>query len=210
MNYETDKAEVVNLFDHHILKYVVKDLEVLDNTKPDASGAGGCTIPQAASTFAALDLIGYLIHPQEQRTVKMSFGDLIKNDTYFPEFKEYLTQTKFIDSFRDNLRTMMVHRFSLAKYDIAKIEVDHLFIEKNGRQIFNASYFTKITLAVINKIYNQIKGDTFIINGRSKEESMEKIKERIISLRNYEGDHFTPLTNLPSLTTDTQTTSSIG
>lgn len=89
MSYESNKIEVLDLFDNHIIKYVVKDLEVLDSIEPDASGAGACTIPQAISTFAALDLIGYLVHSQNVRPVDMCFTELINNNTYFPEFKQY-------------------------------------------------------------------------------------------------------------------------
>jgi hypothetical protein len=89
MSYESNKIEVLDLFDNHIIKYVLKDLEVLDRIELDASTAGACTIPQAISTFAALDLIGYLVHSQNIRPVDMFFTELINNDTYFPEIKQY-------------------------------------------------------------------------------------------------------------------------
>ena len=61
MSYESNKGKVLDLLENHIIKYVVKDLEVLESIEPNPSGAGACAIPQAISTFAALDLIGYLI-----------------------------------------------------------------------------------------------------------------------------------------------------
>lgn len=210
MSYETDKDEVIKLFDNHIMKYIVKDLEVLDSIKPDSCGAGACTIPQAISTFAALDLIGYLTHSQDVRTVGMSFIELLKNDTYFPEFRQYISHSNFFYSFRDNLRSIMTHRFSLTKYDITKNSNRHLFVEEGGRQIFNASCFTKMTLTAIRNIYQMITTDSFIINGYTKEVTMEKIRTRIEKLKAFDGNNFLPLSNVPISTTTTQTTSSLG
>lgn len=206
MSYEINKGEVLGLFDNHIKRYVVKDLEVLDGIKPDDFGAGGCAIPQASSTFAALDLIGYLVHPQELSTVGMAFSDLLKNEKYFPEIKEYKSNVDFFDSFRDNVRSIMVHRFLLAKYDIAKVNTCQLFLDVNGQQIFNVSHFTKMTINAITKIYDDIKNDTFIINGNSKESTMEKIKLRIENLSAFEGNGFVPFNNLPTPTITIQTT----
>ncbi len=210
MNYETDKYEVIKLFDNHIMKYIVKDLEVLDSLKPDSCGAGACTIPQAISTFAALDFVGYLTHPQDVKTVGMSFIELLKNDTYFTEFKQYMSHANFFDSFRDNLRSIMTHRFSLAKYDITKSNNRSLFFEEGGRQIFNTSYFTKMTLTVIRNIYQMITADSFIINGFTKEETMEKLRTRIEKLKAFDGNNFSPLSDVPISTTSTQTTRSLG
>ncbi|TXI70343.1 MAG: hypothetical protein E6Q41_01525 [Cyclobacteriaceae bacterium] len=176
MSYDINKTEVLDLFDNHIIKYIVKDL----------------------------------VHSQKVRPVDMSFTELINNDTYFPEIKQYSSCANFLTSFRDNLRSIMAHRFLLAKYDITKSNIGHLFFEESGRQIFNVSHFTKMTVAAIRTIYNKINEDSFIINGYSKELTMEKIKEKIDELRDYEGKAFSHLTNLPSSTTTTQTTSSLG
>lgn len=210
MSYEIDKKEVLNLFDNHIMRYIVKDLEVLDRIKPDDYGAGGCAIPQASSTFAALDLIGYLVHPQELKPVGMAFSDLLKNDRYFPEFEEYKSHVDFFDSFRDNIRSIMVHRFLLTKYDITKVDTEYLFLEANGHQIFNASHFTKMTIDAITKIYNDIKSDTFIINGYSKELTMENIRLKIDKLKAFEGKGFEPFSNLTTPTISIKTTNPLG
>lgn len=210
MIFETNKAKVLQLFESHILRYVIKDLEVLDSISPDALGAGGCTIPQAISTFASLDLIGFLTHPQEIKTVNMCFTDLLKNESYFPDLKLYSTQEKFFDSFRENVRSIMVHRFSLSKYDIAKIYNNDLFIRENGREIFNISFFTKMTIGAIRKIHHQIRNDTYFINGYSKELTMEKMANRIEKLKNFASRDFLNLPNLLSATTNTETTRSLG
>lgn len=210
MSYENDKSDVLDLFENHIIKYIIKDLEALDSIKADGFGVGGCAIPQATSTFSALDLMGYLIHTENRRTTQMSFTELLKNELYFPDYKDYSTYTEFFDSFRDDLRSVMVHRFSLTKYDIAKIETSSLFIEEQGKTIFNVSHFTKMTIKAIKKIYQEIKDDTFIINGYSKEESMEKIKNKIAELKNYNSTNFRLIENLPTSTSTTETTRSLG
>ena len=104
----------------------------------------------------------------------------------------------------------MAHRFLLAKYDITKSNIEYLFFEEIGRQIFNTSHLTKTTIAAIRTIYNKIKDDSIIINGYSKALTIEKIKERIGELRNYEGKGFSHLTNLPISISTTQTTSTLG
>lgn len=208
MSYESDKKEVLDFFDNHILKYIIVDLEVLNEIKATRLGGGGCSIPQASSTFSALDLIGYLIHQQDITTVGMSFSSLLKNKVYFPEFSEYSTKAKFFDSFRDNFRSIMAHRFSLAKYDIAKTEDNYLFVEKTGRQIFNVSYFTKITIKAIKKIYEEIQNDQLVIPTFSKEKTMKKVKDRITKLKEFEGSVFVLLNDLPTTAT-TQTTCSL-
>ena len=210
MSHENNKSIVLDLFDNHIIKYIIKDLEILDSIKADDFGVGGCAIPQATSTFSAIDLIGYLIHTEDRRTLQMSFTELLKNEKYFPDFKDYSTYSEFFDSFRDDFRSVMVHRFSLTKYDIAKIETRTLFIVEQGKTIFNVSYFTKMTIGAIKKIYQKIKDDTFIINGYSKEVSMEKIKNKVVELKNYNSTNFRLLENLPTSTTCSETTSSLG
>ena len=107
MSYLVNKAEVMEFFDNHIMKYIITDLEILNKIKADDSGIGGCAIPQALSTFSALDLMGYLLHPQDIETNKMTFSDLLKNSKYFPEFETFSTKDNFILSFKDNLRNII-------------------------------------------------------------------------------------------------------
>ena len=165
MSYLVNKAEVMEFFDNHIMKYIITDLEILNKIKADDSGIGGCAIPQALSTFSALDLMGYLLHPQDIETNKMTFSDLLKNSKYFPEFETFSTKDNFILSFKDNLRNIIAHRFSLAKYDITKSDENHLFFEYKGQQTFNVSYLTKITINFIRRIRDEIYNDQLNING---------------------------------------------
>ena len=210
MDYKANKAAVLDLFDNHILRYIIKDLEKLIEIEADDFGAGGCAIPQAISTFAVLDLIGYITHPQDEiSTVGGSFGNIIINKKYFLGFKKLLDHPNFLDSFRDNIRSIMVHRFLLAKYDIAKTLDNELFIQKKDRQIFNVTYFTKITIDATKKIYDEISGDLFFINGFSKEESLYKMNNKIGRLKEFGGRKYAELTNLTIPTTCIQTTSSV-
>jgi hypothetical protein len=209
MSYENNKLDVLSLFDNHIIKYVVKDLLVLDSIKADDLGLGGCSIPQAISTFSALDFIGYLIHTENIKTIGMSFTELLKNELYFPDFKDYSIHEKFFHSFRDDIRSVMVHRFSLIKYDIAKIKTSNLFIKGHDVEIFNVSYFTKMTINAINKIYDDIKNDTFKIDGFSKEASMENIKNKILNLKIHNSYKINLLENEPTSTISLETTRSL-
>ncbi|MEQ8532517.1 MAG: hypothetical protein RIB86_11725 [Imperialibacter sp.] len=97
------------------------------------------------------------------------------------------------------------------KYDITKSENEDMFFENAGLPTFNTSYFTKLTLKVIEKIYRQVCADTFIVNGLDKNQTMEKLKKQVEKLKNYSSGKFQPINNLTTTsTTTTQTTSSIG
>ena len=200
----------MEFFDNHIMKYIITDLEILNKIKADDSGIGGCAIPQALSTFSALDLMGYLLHPQYIETNKMTFSDLLKNSKYFPEFETFSTKDNFILSFKDNLRNIIAHRFSLSKYDITKSDENHLFFEYKGQQTFNVSYLTKITINFIRRIRDEIYNDQLNINGYSKDITLEKIKNKINKLKNFEGKNYEHLNNLSISTVTTDTTSSLG
>ncbi len=206
MSYDENKKLVLIFFDEHINKYIVKDLEALNNIKADRNGDGGCVIPQAISTFAALDLIGYLIHPQDIKVVDMSFSDFLKNENYFPKLMEYKSHLNFFNSIRDNIRSIMVHRFLLSKYDIVRSVNDDLFFQSKSGEVFNVFVLTNMVITVIEQIYQEINLDTFIINGYSKEKTLEKMKEKINKLINFEKDSYEPLSNLKTPVITPQTT----
>lgn len=209
MSFESNKVAVLDLFENHIIKYIVKDLEVLDSIKPDASGAGGCAIPQASATFSALDLMGYLTHPQELNVVNMSFSNLLGDSRYFPTIQHLINQTGFLEMIRDNVRSIMSHRFSLSTFDITKGDNSDLFFEEGGRVIFNTSHLTTLTISVIQNIYQSIVDNTFTINGYTNEESIAKMKVKIDNLKTYVSGGFT-FRGLPISSTTTETTSSLG
>lgn len=209
---ENDKTVVLDFFENHIIKYVVKDLEILNTIEAVENGAGGCAIPQASSTFSALDLIGYLIHPQDIRPVNMNFSDLLKNEKYFPELSEYKSNDSYFNSIRDYIRTYLVHRYVMTKYDIMKNnDIDVLFIDNGGRNVFNVAFFTKIAIKAIQKIYSDITNDQFVINGYSNEKSVKMIKEKLDKLKSYdfEGKKNLELTDLMTSTITLETTKSL-
>ncbi len=208
MSYATNKQSVINFFDFYVLKYIVTDLKVLDKISADEKGEGGCTIPQAVSTFAALDLIGYLTSSQTPPPIGMHFQEVLQDPAYFPEFILLANQEKFLNSFRDDFRSTMAHRFLLIQYDIHKSASETLLSEYAGRHIFNVSYFTKLVITAIEKIYSLIQSDQFIINGCAKDESVEKIKIRIDDLKHHASKHYKLLEGLPSLTSTPETTRS--
>lgn len=203
------KHEIVDFFENYILKYIVNDLKRLDEIKPDMDGLGACAIPQAISAFAAADLLGYLINKKERKdTTWMSIKGLLENSKYFQATADIELQSDFFTYFINNVRSMLVHRFSLSKYDIAKDDINYLFLEKNERLVFNVSFFTKLVLKSIYKIYNDLKDDTLQIPGYSNEKSIDVIYQRLLKLKESEkGNVF--LGDLFSQTTTSQTTESI-
>lgn len=208
---EINKKEVLDFFKNHIIRYVVTDLEILNKIEADGEGVGGCTIPQASSTFSALDLIGYLIHPQDVRAVGMSFIDILKNEKYFPALSHFDLINDFFKSFKNNVRTILAHRYLMTKFDVAKIDIDKLFIDDNGRTVLNIAFFTKISIKAINEIYSDIINDQFSINGYSNEKSIKMVKEKLDKLKSYdfEGKKNVELTGLTTINIPFETTKSI-
>ncbi len=203
------KHEIIDFFENYILKYIVNDLKRLDDIKPDKDGLGACTIPQAISTFAVADLIGYLINKDESKEVtKMSIMGLLKNTNYFKAFGESEVEQDFFIYLKDNVRSMLVHRFSLSKFDIIKDEADSLFLHNEGKLVFNVSCFTKLVLNSIDKVYEGLLDETLIIPGSSFEESLQKIHNRLSRLYDFEKGESSISFQFPSTTT-TQTTESI-
>jgi hypothetical protein len=190
------------------MKYVVSDLEVLDAIRANSDGIGGCAIPQAVSTFAALDLLGYLISPQEIGAVKMHFVEILKNENLFPQFKDIEKHDSFFESFRDDIRSVMTHRYSLTQYDITKSNQNVLFYSDSEKTVFNVSYFTKGIVNAIRKIYLELTNDNLTITGNNKEQTMQKLYEKVLKLRTYRSAHYQD-THFSSLADPPQTTQSI-
>jgi len=208
---DINKKEVLDFFKNHIIKYVVSDLEKLNKIEADGEGVGGCAIPQASSTFSALDLVGYLIHPQDVKEVDMSFTNLLKNKKYFPELSDYKLIDDFFDSFRSYVRTILAHRYLMTKYDIAKVNIDKLFFDDKGRTVFNVAFFTKISIEAIEKIYSDIKSGQFKIDSNTNEESIKMVKEKLNKLKSFDfkGIKNAELTGLMTINIPFETTKSI-
>ena len=113
MNYQDYRTAVLAFFDDYILRYVIPDLEKLDSIQADGQGTGGCAVPQALATFAAVDLFGYLVDPNNSSTIKMTMMPFLGNPQYFavvgiPQI------TSFMNSFRDDVRSATAHRYFFA------------------------------------------------------------------------------------------------
>jgi hypothetical protein len=210
MSLDVNKAEVLNFFDNYILKYIVKDLEALDLITADVDGRGGCAIPQSTSAFSALDLVGYLIHTQDMRVVGMSFSEFLGNVIYFPSIHNIVSQQHIIELIRDDIRSVMAHRFALSLFQITKEDNGHLLYEEDGKYILSASHLTKLTIKAINQVYLNIFNDSFVINGFTHEQSIQKIKTKIDKLKAHVSIKQASISGLYISTTSTNTTSSFG
>lgn len=78
---------------------------------------------------------------------------------------------------------MIIHCFSLSKYEIVKDKKDFLFLRNGVNVVFNVSYFTKIVLESIDKIFSGLLNDTLVIPGYSNPESTVIIYKRFIKLK---------------------------
>jgi hypothetical protein len=141
----------------------------------------------------------------------MSFVDILKNEKYFPELSHFELINDFFESFQNNVRTVLAHRYLMTKFDVAKIDIDKLFIDDNGRTVLNIAFFTKISIKAINEIYSDIINDQFSINGYSNEKSIKMVKEKLDKLKSYdfEGKKNVELTGLTTINIPFETTKSI-
>jgi hypothetical protein len=216
MDYQECKNNVLAFFENHVYEYLIPDLEVLNNIQADANGRGGCTIPQAMTTFAAIDLFGFLIDPNPQSgKIKMHMMPFLKNPNLFPAMPYVQSAEDFFNSFRDDIRSVMSHRFFLINYDISKLGDEELIVENNGRRIFNVSKFTKLVIDGINKLYHDIKNDQFLMPGdQSNEMAVRRFLDRIELLKQQQSVYYQSAASeiYPTLSSTTvpQTTSSLG
>ncbi len=54
------KQRVLSFFDAEVSMYILKDIEKLNEIRPDKDGLCGCTVPLALMLFAVVDFFGYL------------------------------------------------------------------------------------------------------------------------------------------------------
>lgn len=73
-------------FDHKIMGYVRQDIiSLLEKTKPNEEGYGGCAVPLAMTVFSAMNLLGYLTMTRDKVN--------LKTERYIKEFcKDWMTE----------------------------------------------------------------------------------------------------------------------
>ena len=101
---------------------MVKDIKVIDQIKPDATA-----ISQTSAIIQALDLMGYLTHPQELKVINLSFSHFLNNEVYFPSINQHKNHINFLNLLRDDVISIMAHRFSLTMFDITEKVISLLF-----------------------------------------------------------------------------------
>lgn len=77
---------VQEYFDHKIMGYVCQDIiSLLEKTKPNEKGYGGCAVPLAMTVFSAMNILGYL--------TMTSGKENLKTGRYIKEFcKDWMTE----------------------------------------------------------------------------------------------------------------------
>lgn len=205
-----DTFEFVDkFFKEFIFKNIIPDLKVLDQINPNGiGGLGACCIPQAITTFSTIDLFGYLLGPENMKEMDMRFIDFLKNRLYFPNLESSLESDNFWNSLRDELRSLMVHRFIISKYSIAKVDVDKLFvkIEQSNEVIFNVRFFTKITLNAVDIIYHLFLNQELVIEDLSFSDTIDRLRMKVESLINLNRYNVDNISNITSISTTIQTT----
>src|SRR4030095_3877846 len=188
MSYESQKKEVIKFFDDYIFNYLIPDIRTLQRLEPDTRGRGACTIPLAITTFTAVDLFGYFLDPNSSAPaiLTMKLKVFLSSKEFFPELKGLTDLDNFLDSFRQDVRSLMTHRFFLTQYHIAKLPEKKLFVDHGVDRIFNATHFANLVTEGIQKVYDKIHQDSLILAGdTNKEETMQRLYDRLQNLKNY-------------------------
>jgi hypothetical protein len=210
------KQEVLGFFDNYVFPYLIGDLRKLQMIKADEKGEGACAVPQAITAFTACDLMGFLIDIQEPKSnlIRMRMMPFLKHPNFLPEIHQSGYFDEFINSIKDDFRSVMVHRFFPVKFDIGKLPEEEIIVN-NGKLVFNVSYFTTIVIKGIGRLYDSIKDDTYIFNDSEiNTVAIKRLYERIEILKTYESKDLPVVESLypvSSTTTSTaETTSSLG
>jgi len=78
-----------NFFDNEISNFVLPDIDRLTNEiRPNDQGLRGCTVPLAMLLFSLIDLLGFLMRPDQnanKRKTRRNFEYLLSESRYFSE-----------------------------------------------------------------------------------------------------------------------------
>ena len=105
-----EKQRVLGLFDTEVSMYILKDIDKLNEIRPDKEGLCGCTVPLAMMLFAVIDFFGYLTrddsNPKKTDTLANFKYLFSEKAAFFPKIYEDNCD-KIVKLFRHGL----IHQF---------------------------------------------------------------------------------------------------
>jgi hypothetical protein len=149
------KQRVLSFFDAEVSMYILKDIEKLNEIRPDKDGLCGCTVPLALMLFAVVDFFGYLtrddVNPRKGDTVGNFKYLLSKKADFFPKIYDDNCD-RVVKLFRHGL----MHQFFPKASGIAKAGNKQLIFESSGISNLNVDVLSKDVKEALDKIKQSI------------------------------------------------------
>ena len=152
-----EKKRVLGFFNNEVSMYILKDIDKLDEIKPDKDGLSGCTIPHALMLFSVIDFFGYLTRddpsPKKDDTLgnfKYLFSD---KAGFFPKIYQ-VNCDKIVKLFRHGL----MHQFFPKASGIAKAGGHPLIFQSSGIPNLNVDVLSEDVKEALDRIKQSIIG----------------------------------------------------
>ena len=154
--YSLAKQRVLGFFDNEVSMYILKDIDKLNEIRPDKDGLCGCTVPLAMMLFAIIDFFGYLtrddVNPRKPDTLGNFKYLLSEKAGFFPKIYDDNCD-KIVKLFRHGL----IHQFFPKASDIAKAGLGNpLIFESSGISNLNVDVLSKDVKEALGKIKQSI------------------------------------------------------
>lgn len=151
-----EKQRVLSFFDTEVSMYILKDIDKLNEIRPNEDGLCGLTVPSAIMLFAVIDFFGYLTRDDSNPKKTDTSGNfeylLSEKAGFFPKIYEDNCD-KIVKLFRHGL----IHQFFPKASGIAKAgESNPLIFENSGIPNLNVDVLSKDVKEALGKINQSI------------------------------------------------------
>ena len=152
------KQRVLGFFDTEVSMYILKDIDKLDEIRPDEDGLGGCTVALAMMFFSVIDFFGYLTRDDSNPKKTDTLGNfkylLSEKAGFFPKIYEDNCD-RIVKLFRHGL----IHQFFPKASGIAKAGSYPLIFDSSGIPNLNVDVLSKDVKESLGKIKQSIIQD---------------------------------------------------
>lgn len=149
------KQRVLAFFDTEVSMYILKDIDTLNEIRPDKDGLCGCTVPLAMMVFAVIEFFGYLTRDDSNPKKTDTLGNfrylLSEKAGFFPKIYEDNCD-RIVKLFRHGL----IHQFFPKASGIAKAGNYPLIFESSGIPNLNVDVLSKDVKEALGKIKQSI------------------------------------------------------
>ncbi|MGD0209657.1 MAG: hypothetical protein ABSC14_01595 [Desulfomonilia bacterium] len=149
------KNRVIGFFNTEVSMYILKDIDKLDEIRPDKDGLCACAVPHALMLFSVIDFFGYLTRDDSNPRKEDTYGNfkylLSEQAGFFPMmYKDNCD--KIVKLFRHGL----THQFFPKASGIAKAGGYPLIFQSSGIPNLNVDVLSKDVKEALGKIKESI------------------------------------------------------